>query len=106
MIKKVIHIFTSFLILLPLLTGVFVSTPLSGDIPIPSFKNICHIDSCNSHLPQCPLCPSSSFVNPFFHQVAGSHLPIPSSSFSLIDPSHLSNQEFVKFIFHPPKSIL
>jgi len=96
----------SLLVLLPLMTGIFFVSPLIGGAPVPSFKNTCDMDACNGLLPECPCCPSSGFVNPYARQAAEFHFLIPCSSLGLIDLSHLSNQEFVKLIFRPPKSIL
>ena len=110
MSRKVIHIFISILVLLPLFTGMPGFSQLANNY-LPSFQkpcdmDDCDMDNCNSHMPKCPLCPSSSSVNLYLHQEADVYLPTRTSSIILICLNPLSDQEFVKTIFHPPTLLL
>jgi len=110
MLRKVTHILISILLLLPLLTGMPGFRQLANNY-LPSFQkpcdmDDCDMDNCNSHMPKCPLCPSSSSFIQLFHQEVADYLPTPTSSFILFTLGTLSDQGFVRAIFHPPTSIL
>jgi hypothetical protein len=68
----------------------------------PSFQKPCDMNHCNPHVPKCPLCPSPSSTNLYFSQEMGAYLPTLTSLFILITIDNLSDQGFVKSIFHPP----
>ena len=105
MLKKVLIVIISIHLLLPLFTGVSgFSTPISNSPP--SFQKTCDMDHCYPNLPKCPLCPSSSPIVQYFYSDTGDFLPPLNSSFILISIDILSDQGFVKSIFHPPTSIL
>jgi hypothetical protein len=92
-------------LLIPLLTGVVgFSLTVSNDPP--SFQKPCDMNHCNPHLPKCPLCPSSGSLIPYLPQEMGDYLPRLRSSFILLSFGNLSDQGFVKSIFHPPISTL
>jgi hypothetical protein len=110
MLRKVIHILISILLLLPLLTGMPGFPQLVNNY-LPSFQKSCDMDDCdmdhcNPYLPKCPLCPSSGSTNLYFYQEAGAYLPVLTSSFVLVCLDSLTDQEFVKTIFHPPTLLL
>jgi hypothetical protein len=101
MLKKGINIFISIILLLPLFIGVGGFSQMINNGP-PSFQKTCDMDHCNPYTPKCPLCPSSSSIVQFFHQDMSAFPPIPSSSITSFTVSTLSDQGFVKAIFHPP----
>ena len=110
MLRKVIHILISILLLLPLLTGMLGFPQLANNY-LPSFQKTCDMDHCDMdhsspNTPRCPLCPSSSSANLYFYQEAGAYLPVLTSSFVLVCLDSLTDQEFVKKIFHPPTLLL
>ena len=110
MLRKVIQIFVSILLLLPLVTGVPGFPQLANNY-LPSFQKPCDMDDCdmdhsNPNTSKCPLCPSSSSFVQLFRQEVAEYLPTPTSSFILISVGTLSDQGFVRAIFHPPTSIL
>jgi hypothetical protein len=57
---------------------------------------------CNSDMPKCPLCPSSNSSIQLVRQEVADYLPTPISSFILFTLGTLSDQGFIKTIFHPP----
>src|SRR4030042_6335993 len=82
MLRKIVHVFISILVLLPFFTGISGFPQLANNY-LPSFQkpcdmDDCDMDNCNSHMPKCPLCPSSSSVNLYLHQKAGVYLPTPT----------------------------
>jgi len=101
MLKKGLNIFISTLLLLPLLTGGGGFFQTVNNDP-PSFQNPCDMNHCNPHMPKCPLCPSPSSTNLYFSEEMGAYLPTLTSLFILITIDNLSDQGFVKSIFHPP----
>ena len=101
MLKKALMIFISFLLVLPLFTGVVgFAQPINTDPP--SFQKPCDMDQCNPNMPKCPLCHSSGSIVQLFYQECGPYLPTPVSSFIMLTESTLSDQGFAKAIFHPP----
>ena len=105
MLKKALIIFMSILLLLPLLTGAVGFSQTVNNDP-PSFQKPCDMDHCNPYMPKCPLCPSSSSHIPYLPNGARIYLPTLNSSFNLVSLESLSDQGFVKSIFHPPTSLL
>ena len=120
MSKKVFGIVLSILLLLPLLGDVFASSDLpksflsSSEIcPADnknklevSFQKPCDMNHCNSHMPKCPLCPSSGSINPYLYREGGAYLPPLASSLILISPEALCDQGYVRSVFRPPTSTL
>ncbi len=114
MLKKSTNIFMALFLLLPLLTGMsgshgessIVQIFFENNHPQSSFKKTCDMDDCNPHMPKCPLCPSSSSASLYLHHDTGAYLPTPISFLILLSVNTLSDQGFVKAIFHPPTSIL
>jgi len=104
MLKKIINIFISILLLLPLYTGTFGFSSLGNNSP-PSFQKPCDMDHCTPYMPKCPLCPSSGSINLYLHYEVGNYLPVLASSFILSYASTLSDQGVIKAIFRPPTSI-
>jgi hypothetical protein len=107
--KKISHVFMSILVLLPFFT-VAPAFPQLANNDLPSFQKTCDMDhcdmdTCNPDMPKCPLCPSSSSFVQLFRQVVADYLPTPTSSFILFTSGILSDQGFVRAIFHPPTSI-
>jgi hypothetical protein len=117
MAKKVINALLSIVFSVPLFTGIFASPDLSmsylssseicsgdnnGEI---SFQKPCDMDHCNPNMPKCPLCPSSSSINLYLNHAAEAYLPTLTSSLILVSVDTLSDQGFVKSIFHPPTSL-
>jgi hypothetical protein len=117
MMRKAINVSLSILLLLPLFSGEFVSSALAKSRSSSSeicssdngansrFQKPCDMDHCNP-LPKCPLCPSSSSMNPYLCQGAGVYLPPLPSSLIIINPDALPDQGFVSSIFRPPTSPL
>ncbi len=110
MLRKISHIFISILVLLPFFTGISGFPQLANAYP-PSFQKTCDMDHCdmdhsNPNTPKCPLCPSLSSTNLYFYHEAGAYLPVLTSSFVLVCLDSLTDQEFVKTIFHPPTLLL
>ena len=110
MLRKIVHVFISILLLLPLLTGMPGFGQFANNY-LPSFQKTCDMDdcdmdNCNPHMPKCPLCPSSNSFIQLFRQEVADYLPTPTSSFILFTSGILSDQGFVRAIFHPPTSIL
>jgi hypothetical protein len=110
MLRKIVHVFISILVLLPFFTGISGFPQLANNY-LPSFQkpcdmDPCNMDHCNPYLPKCPLCPSSNSFIQLFRQEVADYLPTPTSSFILFTLGTLSDQGFVRAIFHPPTSIL
>ena len=117
MMRKAINVSLSILLLLPLFSGVPVSSALAKSLPSSSeicsrdnganarFQKPCDMDHCNS-LPRCPLCPSSGSVNPYLYQGSEVDLPPLLPSFIIVSPDAFSDQGFVSSIFRPPTSLL
>ena len=112
MLRKLLNIFISILLLLPLWTGMpgsFGSGKVN-DLQIhfqkPCDMDDCDMANCNSQTPKCPLCPSPTSFAQLFRQEMADYLPTPTSSFILLTLGTLSDQGFVRAIFHPPTSIL
>jgi hypothetical protein len=110
MLRKALNIFISISLLLPVFTGGFsFFSPINNDPPSfqkPCNMDDCDMDHCNPYLPKCPLCPSSNSFIQLFRQEVADYLPTPTSSFILFTLGTLSDQGFVRAIFHPPTSIL
>jgi hypothetical protein len=103
MLRKGLNTFISILLLLPLFVGEagFFQAVSNAS---PSFQKPCDMDDCNPNMPKCPLCPSSSSINLYLYHETAVYLPTPTSSFFMVSVSTLSDQGFVKTIFHPPTS--
>jgi hypothetical protein len=101
MLKKGLNIFISILLLLPLFAGE-VGFFQAVSNASPSFQKPCDMDDCNPNMPKCPLCPSFSSINLYLYYEAAVYLPTPTSSFIQLSVNTLSDQGFVKAIFHPP----
>src|SRR4030042_6552122 len=104
MLKKGLNILIAILLILPLFTGeagFFKAISHAS----PSFQKACDMDDCNPNMPKCPLCPSFSSINLYLYHGIGVYLPILTSSLIFICVDTLSDQGFVKSIFHPPTSI-
>lgn len=103
MLKATLNIFISILLLQHLFVG---AAPFSQpvDQPYASFQKPCDMDHCNPYMQKCPLCPTSNSTIPLFHQATIFYLPAISSSFISLHEDSLSDQGFVKAIFHPPTS--
>jgi hypothetical protein len=100
----------SILVLLPFFAGISGSSQLANK-DLPSFQKTCdmdhcNMDTCNPYMPKCPLCPSSNSFIQLFRQEIADYVPTPTSSFILLPLGTLSDQGFVRAIFHPPTSIL
>jgi hypothetical protein len=110
MLRKFINSFVSILLLLPVFTGASTSfAPIDHDPPSfqkPCDMDDCDMDDCNPNMPKCPLCPSSNSFVQLFGQELADYLPTPTSSFIVLTLGTLSDQGFVRRIFHPPTSIL
>jgi len=120
MLGKALNIFISISLLFPVFTGGFsFFSPINNDPPSfqkpcdmdpcdmdPCDMDPCDMDHCNPYQPKCPLCPSSSSFIQLFRQGVADYLPTPTSSFILFTSGTLSDQGFVRAIFHPPTSIL
>jgi hypothetical protein len=104
MLKKGLNIFISILLLLPLFAGEAGLFQAASNAS-PSFQKPCDMDDCNPNMPKCPLCPSSSSTNLYFHHETAAYLPILTSSLILICVDTLSDQGFVQSIFRPPTSL-
>jgi len=104
MLKKGLNIFISILLLLPLFIGE-VGFFQAVSHASPSFQKTCDMDDCNPNMPKCPLCPSFSSINLYLSHEPAAYLPTPVFSFILLSVSTLSDQGFVKAIFHPPTTI-
>lgn len=106
MLRKFINSFVSILLLLPVFTGASTSfAPIDHDPPSfqkPCDMDDCDMDDCNPNMPKCPLCPSSNSSIQLVRQEVADDLPTPISSFVLFTPGTLSDQGFIKTIFHPP----
>ena len=103
MLRKALNVFISALLLLSVsLATVGFSNPLENYAP--SFQKSCDMDRCNSNLPKCPLCPSSSSLNAYLPNSYAIYLP---TIFPLFNPSignSLCDQGVVRVIFRPPIS--
>jgi len=99
MLKKILP----YLVFPSLIMGFLFVPPLSLGISIPSFEDMCDMDGCKVPLSGCHLCSSFGPDIPCAHQAAGFHFTDPSFSLVPVIPDHLSNQEFIKLIFRPPK---
>jgi len=113
MCKKTFRTIITILILPGLFIGIvnfsslaFASLFPGNSPPEPSFQKTCDMDHCNPNLPKCPLCPSSGSISLVLHLEGGFYLPILASSMLSIFHDSLSDQGFVKSIFHPPTTIL
>jgi hypothetical protein len=110
MSKKITHVLMSILVLLPFFTAA-PGFPQLANNDLPSFQKTCDMDhcdmdNCNPDMPKCSLCPSSgSFIQLFRYELAD-YLPTPTSSYILLTSGTLSDQGFVRTIFHPPTPIL
>jgi hypothetical protein len=112
MSKKTFRAIITILILPGLFIGTvnFSSLALANLCPENSYPNAslqktCDMDHCNPNLPKCPLCPSSGSIILVLHLEGGFYLPILGSSILLMSHDTLSDQGFVKSIFHPPTGI-
>jgi len=110
MLRKVTHIFVSILLLLPFFTGVPGFPQLANNY-LPSFQKPCDMDHCdmdhsNPNTSKCSLCPSSSSFVQLFRLELTDYLPTLTSSFISLAVGTMSDQGFVRAIFHPPTSIL
>jgi hypothetical protein len=104
-----VHVFMSFLVLLPFFTGASSFPQLANNdlsFQKPCDMDHCDMDNCNPDIPKCPLCPSSGSFIQLFRQEMADYLPTPTSSFILLTLGTLSDQGVVRAIFHPPTSIL
>jgi hypothetical protein len=101
MLKKVLNIFISILLLLPLFTGDIAFSQMVSN-GLPSFQKPCDMDHCYPYAPKCPLCPSSTSINLVFYQKAAPYLPAFNPFYIQITSETLTDQGFVKTIFHPP----
>ena len=112
MLRKLINILISILLVVPLLVGMPSSFGLPNDsdsqvrFQKPCEMDPCDMDHCSPRMPKCPLCPTSGSFAPYLHDVNGTLLPIPTSSFIFVNIDTLSDQGVVKAIFHPPTSVL
>src|SRR4030043_1226615 len=104
MLSKALNIFMSILLLLPLLIGEVGFFQMVNNDP-PSFQKPCDMDHCNPYMPKCPLCPSSSFMRLYLPNGTRIYAPTLTSLFYPISADTLSDQGYVKSIFHPPTSI-
>ena len=104
MSKRIINVFISISLMLSLFSGVAVFPQVVNN-NLSSFQKPCDMDDCNPNMPKCPLCPSSSSINLYLYHEAGAYLPILTSSLILVCVDTLSDQGFVKSIFHPPTSL-
>jgi hypothetical protein len=104
MLRKILNIFISLLLLLPLFAG-DVGFFQAVSHASPSFQKTCDMDDCNPNMPKCPLCPSFSSTNLYLYHQAAPYLPTPSSSFIFLSMDTLSDQGVIRTIFHPPTSI-
>lgn len=105
MSKKFLSILILILILSLLLTSFFSVPPFVLGKPVLSFENICNVGGCDCPLPKCHLCLSSGLDISWTHRASGFHFARPSFTHVSMNPDCLSNQEFVKLIFRPPKSV-
>ena len=112
MSKKAFRTLTAILVLPGLLIGTvnysalaFANLLPGNSHPGTRFQKTCDMDHCNPNLPKCPLCPSSGSANLVLHLDSGLYLPILASSMLSISHVVLSDQGFVKSIFHPPTMI-
>jgi hypothetical protein len=117
MSKKILNLIVTISLVLPLFAGMFgpcgIACTFSSFIQIflksniqTHFEEPCDMDDCNPNLPKCPLCPSSSSLNPYLPNEAGIYLPTLSSPFKPISVDSLADQGFVQSIFHPPTWLL
>jgi len=104
MLKRTINLFISISLVLPLFSGMAVFSQVVNNHPS-SFQKPCGMDDCNPNMPKCPLCPSSGSINLYLYHETGDYLPILTSSLILVSVYTLSDQGFVKSIFHPPTSL-
>jgi hypothetical protein len=117
MAKKVINALLIIVFSVPLFTGIYGSPdpPMAylssseicsgennGEI---SFQKPCDMDHCNPGMPKCPLCSSSSSINLYLNHAAEAYLPTLTSSLMVVSVDTLSDQGFVKSVFHPPTSL-
>jgi hypothetical protein len=101
MLRKGLNIFISILLLLPLFTGEVGFSQAIGHAS-PSFQKACDMDDCNPNVPKCPLCSSSSSIILYLDRKTIVYLPASTSSYILLNVRTLSDQGYVKVIFHPP----
>jgi hypothetical protein len=104
MSKKSLNIIISILLMLPLLTGA-EEFPQTVGSSVPAFQDLCHTDQCNPKMPKCPLCPSAGSTNLYFYHGLESYLPLFTYSLATVDFDSLSDQGFVRAIFHPPTTL-
>ena len=102
MFKKAINLFISISFLFPFFAGITTFPQVVNNYYSSSFQKTCDMVDCNPYMPKCPLCPSSSSINLYFHHGVETYMPAFTSSPVLIDLYILSDQGFVKTIFHPP----
>src|SRR3990170_3106718 len=112
MLKRIFHTSIAILMIPSLLTGTVTFSAMAfptafheNGYPDVSFQTPCDMDHCNQTMPKCPLCPSSGSANLVLHLDGGLYLPIFASSMLSISTVVLSDQGFVKSIFHPPPMI-
>jgi hypothetical protein len=110
MLKKGLNIFLSILLPLTLFGAVAGFSQPLGITPT-SFEKTCdmddcEMDGCNSQTPKCPLCPSVNSSVQTFHLELTDYLPTPAFSFFWCALRTLSDQVFVREIFHPPTSTI
>ena len=118
MLTKLINIFLSVLLLLPIFAGALDFSNICDDAsprfqvcsqdhyPQANLQKPCDMDHCNPLMPNCALCPTANSVNPYLMQGAEAYLPPLDSSFVSINVNPLFDQGVVKSIFHPPPTIL
>lgn len=99
--KKGLVIFTILMFFI-LIIGVVYLPPSFKYNDTTSFKKTCHINL--SMMPDCPLCPSLNLINCLLFYENSDNILIPVS-FILIEKDNLSDQGFVRLIFHPPTII-
>jgi hypothetical protein len=101
MLRKGLNIFISILLLLPIFVGGAGSFQTISQAS-PSFQKTCDMDDCNPNMPKCPLCPSFSSIHLYLYYETVVCFPTPASSYILLSVRILSDQGFIKTIFHPP----
>lgn len=119
MSKKAYHTIITLFVLPGLTIGIvtFFSPAFPSLLPENSHQNMrfqkaCDMSHCNDHCnsnmpkPKCPLCPSSGSANLVLHLDSGFYLPILTSSMVSISHILLTDQGFVRPIFHPPTTAL
>lgn len=108
-LKKVLNIFISIFLLLPLFTEVARFPQTTDNDPVsfqkPCDMDDCDMDNCDAHMPKCPLCPSSGSMSLYLSNGIRIYTPIFTSSFNPISVDTLSDQGYVRSVFRPPTSI-